>query len=172
MTTHQTAQHIASLLRVATDLINGIDPDSMKDFEFNNLIEPSMKDLMQAYSGLTKVEKKTLKHPIDTLLKKGKIKLSDGRYKQLVQIYDHLMIVLGSAAMPPHGLTFLSAKQNDHITWFPLDLNGDKSAALYLMAEWEIAPLKPKDNGVLTGQWEDFDLNQAMEDSEFDQDDY
>ena len=108
-------------------------------------------------------------HPVDTLLKKGKVALTDGRY---IQIYDELMIVMGSVAMPPKGLKFLSAKQNDSLTWFPLDLNGDKSAALYLMAEWEIAPINPKANGVLSGEWEGFDLDQAMEDSGFDQDDH
>lgn len=170
MTTHQTAQHIASLLRVATDLINGIDPDSMKDFEFNNLIEPSMKDLMQAYSdlsGLRKVEKKTLKHPVDALLKKGKVTLLEGRYKQLIQIYDEIQIM---------GVKFLSALQNQHATWFPIEMDGDKSAALFLgsSGEWVIEPLSVKANGELTGVWEGFDLTEfmAMNCPEFDQDDY
>lgn len=102
-------------------------------------------------------------HPVDALLKKGKVKLSEGRYKQLIQIYNALQLM--------GGVTFLSAKQNQHCTWFPIDWNGNKSSALYLVTEWEIASLVSQCSE-LKGEWEDFDLNQFMEDFDFDQDEY
>jgi len=40
------------------------------------------------------------------------------------------------------------------------------------VTEWEVAPISPKAHGVLSGEWEDFELNQVMEDSDFDQDEY
>lgn len=103
-------------------------------------------------------------HPIDSLLKKGKVELPEGRYKQLIQIHDELLVL---------KIKFLSAKQNQNVTWFPLEWNGDKSAALYLSSsEWSIAPIKYRND--LTGEWEGFDLTEfmAMNCPEFDQDEY
>ena len=146
-----------------------------------NMFEPEAKELLeitekirQALSPVSKpkANPKPEDHPVDALLKKGKVELPDGRYKQLVQIYDLLMLTMSSIPCPPDGLKFLSAKQNQHVTWFPLSLNGDKSAALFLGNEWNIEPIGVKANGELSGEWEDFDLNQAMEDSDFDQDEY
>lgn len=169
-----TSRQVEQALELALSL--SFDLEQAKPHEIRHLqvvisqIQENLKPFLIEES-VNKVPKPK-GHPVDTLLKKGKVTLIEGRYKQLVQIYDELMIVMGSVAMPPKGLKFLSAKQNDSLTWFPLDLNGDKSAALYLMAEWEIAPINPKANGVLSGEWEGFDLDQAMEDSGFDQDDY
>jgi hypothetical protein len=103
-------------------------------------------------------------HPIDSLLKKGKVELPEGRYKQLIQIHDELLVL---------KIKFLSAKQNQNVTWFPLEWNGDKSAALYLSSsEWSIAPIKYRND--LTGEWEGFDLTEfmSMNCPEFDQDEY
>jgi hypothetical protein len=107
-----------------------------------------------------------VKHPIDALLKKGKVELPEGRYKQLIQIHDELLVL---------KIKFLSAKQNQNVTWFPLEWNGDKSAALYLSSsEWSIAPIKYRDDNDLTGEWEGFDLTEfmSMNCPEFDQDEY
>jgi hypothetical protein len=109
---------------------------------------------------------KILKHPVDALLKKGKVELTEGRYKQLIQIHDQLAIF---------KIKFLSAKQNQNVTWFPLEWNGDKSAALYLSSsEWSVAPIKYRDDNDLTGEWEGFDLTEfmAMNCPKFDQDEY
>jgi hypothetical protein len=107
-------------------------------------------------------------HPIDSLLKKGKVELPQGRYKQLIQIHDELLVL---------KIKFLGAKQKfvTQITWFPLEWNGDKSAALYLSSsEWSIAPIKYRDDNDLTGEWEGFDLTEfmSMNCPEFDQDEY
>jgi len=125
---------------------------------FSKVVDPDAHDLKPEPSP------EVVKHPVDTLLKKGKVTLSEGRYKQLVIIYDAL-ILMG-------GVTFLSAKQNQHVTWFPIDWNGNKSAALFLGAEWTIEPLSVKANGELKGDWENFDLNEFMVDFDFDQDEY
>jgi hypothetical protein len=102
----------------------------------------------------------------DALLKKGKVELPDGRYKQLIQIYEELSVL---------KIKFLSAKQNPYIIWFPLEWNGDKSAALYLSSsEWSVAPIEYRDDNDLTGEWEGFDLTEfmAMNCPKFDQDEY
>jgi hypothetical protein len=109
---------------------------------------------------------KILKHPVDVLLKKGKVELPEGRYKQLIQIHHELSVL---------KIKFLSAKQNPYIIWFPLEWNGDKSAALYLSSsEWSVAPIKYRDDNDLTGEWEGFDLTEfmAMNCPKFDQDEY
>lgn len=120
--------------------------------------------ILEALRALTEPPKVSTVHPVDVLLKKGKVTLSEGRYKQLVTIYNAL-ILMG-------GVTFLRAKQNNHTTWFPIDWNGNKTAALFLGAEWTIEPLSVKANGELKGDWENFDLNEFMTDFDFDQDEY
>jgi hypothetical protein len=140
-----------------------------------NMFEPEAKELLeitekirQALSPVSKpkANPKPEDHPVDALLKKGKVELPDGRYKQLTQIHHELAIF---------KIKFLSAKQNQNVTWFPLEWNGDKSAALYLSSsEWSIAPIKYRDDNDLTGEWEGFDLTEfmSMNCPEFDQDEY
>ena len=140
-----------------------------------NMFEPEAKELLeitekirQALSPVSKpkANPKPEDHPVDALLKKGKVELPDGRYKQLTQIHHELAIF---------KIKFLSAKQNQNVTWFPLEWNGDKSAALYLSSsEWSIAPIKYRDDNDLTGEWEGFDLTEfmSMNCPDFDQDDY
>lgn len=140
-----------------------------------NMFEPEAKELLeitekirQALSPVSKpkANPKPEDHPVDALLKKGKVELPDGRYKQLTQIYHELAIF---------KIKFLSAKQNQNVTWFPLEWNGDKSAALYLSSsEWSITPIKYRDDNDLTGEWEGFDLTEfmSMNCPDFDQDEY
>ena len=140
-----------------------------------NMFEPEAKELLeitekirQALSPVSKpkANPKPEDHPVDALLKKGKVELPDGRYKQLTQIHHELAIF---------KIKFLSAKQNQNVTWFPLEWNGDKSAALYLSSsEWSIAPIKYRDDNDLTGEWEGFDLTEfmSMNCPDFDQDEY
>lgn len=125
---------------------------------FSKVVDPDAHDLKPEPSP------EVVKHPIDSLLKKGKVELPQGRYKQLIQIHDELLVL---------KIKFLSAKQNQNVTWFPLEWNGDKSAALYLSSsEWSIAPIKYRND--LTGEWEGFDLTEfmSMNCPEFDQDEY
>ena len=140
-----------------------------------NMFEPEAKELLeitekirQALSPVSKpkANPKPEDHPVDALLKKGKVELPDGRYKQLTQIHHELAIF---------KIKFLSAKQNQNVTWFPLEWNSDKSAALYLSSsEWSIAPIKYRDDNDLTGEWEGFDLTEfmSMNCPDFDQDEY
>ena len=140
-----------------------------------NMFEPEAKELLeitekirQALSPVSKpkANPKPEDHPVDALLKKGKVELPDGRYKQLTQIHHELAIF---------KIKFLSAKQNQNVTWFPLEWNGDKSAALYLSSsEWSITPIKYRDDNDLTGEWEGFDLTEfmSMNCPDFDQDEY
>jgi hypothetical protein len=123
---------------------------------FSETVDPNAHDINKNGKG----------HPVDTLLKKGKVELPEGRYKQLIQIYDQLAIF---------KIKFLGAKQNQNVTYLPLEWNGDKSAALYLSSsEWSIAPIKYRDDNDLTGEWEGFDLTEfmSMNCPEFDQDEY
>lgn len=148
-------QQVKKSLELALSLAESLGP----------LTPSEKKEFFGILESLNKIFSKTVKHPIDTLLKKGKVTLPEGRHKQLIQIFDELQVI---------GVKFLGAKQNDHVTWFPLELNGDKTAALYLVAEWEISPISTKANGELTGEWEGFELTEfmAMNCPEFDQDDY
>jgi hypothetical protein len=98
--------------------------------------------------------------------KKEKVELNSGRYHQFTQIHHELSVL---------KIKFLSAKQNQNITWFPLEWNGDKSAALYLSSsEWSVAPIKYRDDNDLTGEWDGFDLTEfmSMNCPDFDQDEY
>lgn len=134
-----------------------------------NMFEPEAKELLEITEKIRQAlspNPKPEDHPVDALLKKGKVELPDGRYKQLIQIYEELSVL---------KIKFLSAKQNPYIIWFPLEWNGDKSAALYLSSsEWSVAPIKYRDDNDLTGEWEGFDLTEfmAMNCPEFDQDEY
>ena len=140
-----------------------------------NMFEPEAKELLeitekirQALSPVSKpkANPKPEDHPVEALLKTGKVELPEGRYKQLTQIHHELAIF---------KIKFLSAKQNQNVTWFPLEWNGDKSAALYLSSsEWSIAPIKYRDDNDLTGEWEGFDLTEfmSMNCPDFDQDEY
>jgi hypothetical protein len=134
-----------------------------------NMFEPEAKELLEITEKIRQAlspNPKPEDHPVDALLKKGKVELPDGRYKQLIQIYEELSVL---------KIKFLSAKQNPYIIWFPLEWNGDKSAALYLSSsEWSVAPIKYRDDNDLTGEWEGFDLTEfmAMNCPKFDQDEY
>lgn len=162
----QVKQALELALELAADM-GEVTPEELKQLtsitaNIQSWLKPAIGEEPTPTPAMTLKESK---HPVDVLLKKGKATLSDGRYKQLVQIYDALQIM---------GVKFLSGKQNQHVTWFPLSLNNDKSAALFLGAggEWVIEPLAIKANGELTGEWEGFDLNTYMEDTDFDQDEY
>lgn len=50
MNQHQTVQNITSLLRVARDLLNTIEPGSLIKLESNNFIEPALTDLIKTFS--------------------------------------------------------------------------------------------------------------------------
>jgi hypothetical protein len=134
-----------------------------------NMFEPEAKELLEITEKIRQAlspNPKPEDHPVDALLKKRKVELPDGRYKQLIQIYEELSVL---------KIKFLSAKQNPYIIWFPLEWNGDKSAALYLSSsEWSVAPIKYRDDNDLTGEWEGFDLTEfmAMNCPKFDQDEY
>jgi hypothetical protein len=134
-----------------------------------NMFEPEAKELLEITEKIRQAlspNPKPEDHPVDALLKKGKVELPDGRYKQLIQIYEELSVL---------KIKFLSAKQNPYIIWFPLEWNGDKSAALYLSSsEWSVAPIEYRDDNDLTGEWEGFDLTEfmAMNCPKFDQDEY
>jgi hypothetical protein len=134
-----------------------------------NMFEPEAKELLEITEKIRQAlspNPKPEDHPVDALLKKGKVELPDGRYKQLIQIHHELSVL---------KIKFLSAKQNPYIIWFPLEWNGDKSAALYLSSsEWSVAPIKYRDDNDLTGEWEGFDLTEfmAMNCPKFDQDEY
>ena len=47
---HQKVQNITSLLQVARDLINTMEPGSLTKFESNNFIEPALTDLIKTFS--------------------------------------------------------------------------------------------------------------------------
>ena len=161
-----TSQQVKQSLELALSLVSTLDTHR-NSVEYLNELSDLTEQVATILSTALKTkspETKTEVHPVDVLLKKGKVTLSEGRYKQLVIIYDAL-ILMG-------GVTFLSAKQNQHVTWFPIDWNGNKSAALFLGAEWTIEPLSVKANGELKGDWENFDLNEFMVDFDFDQDEY
>jgi hypothetical protein len=134
-----------------------------------NMFEPEAKELLEITEKIRQAlspNPKPEDHPVDALLKKGKVELPDERYKQLTQIHHELSVL---------KIKFLSAKQNPYIIWFPLEWNGDKSAALYLSSsEWSVAPIKYRDDNDLTGEWEGFDLTEfmAMNCPKFDQDEY
>ena len=73
---------------------------------FSKVVDPDAHDLKPEPSP------EVVKHPIDTLLKKGKVELPSGHYKQLTQIHHELAIF---------KIKFLSAKQNQNVAWFPLE---------------------------------------------------
>lgn len=146
-----TLKQVEQILDLALSLVR--DLEQAKPHEIKNLqviashIQEALKP--SVYEEVTPV--KTLKHPVDVLLKKGKVELDERRYQQLVVIYDELTAV---------NIKFLSAKQNQHVTWFPLvGMEGDKSAALFLSGGgWTVEPISPKANGELTGEWQGWDL--------------
>jgi len=153
-----TSQQVKQSLELALSLVSTLDThrNSVEYLnELSDLTAQVATILSTALALKTKSpETKPESHPIDSLLKKGKVELPQGRYKQLIQIHDQLAIF---------KIKFLSAKQNQNVTWFPLEWNGDKSAALYLSSsEWSIAPIKYRDDNDLTGEWEGFDLTEFM----------
>ena len=97
--------------------------------------------------------------------------------QQVKQVLELALSMAKDRALEPFmGVKFISAKQNSYATWFPLEINGDKTAALYLTGggEWVVEPISHKAHGELSGEWEGFDLTEfmAMNCPEFDQDDY
>jgi hypothetical protein len=156
-----TLKQVEQVLELALSLVSEIEKTRPHEVKNLQIIASHIQEKLK--SSLCE-NTNTSNNPIDVLLKKGKVELPDGRYKQLIQIHDALTLM--------GGVKFLSAKQNQHVTWFPIDWNGDKTAALFLGAEWTVEPLSVKANGELKGAWEDFDLNAFMEDFDFDQDEY
>ena len=157
-----TLKQVEQVLELALSLVSEMEGGKTHEVKNLQIIASHIQEKLK--SSCEKIATNTSNNPIDVLLKKGKVELPEGRYKQLVQIYDALTLM--------GGVKFLSAKQNQHVTWFPIDWNGDKTAALFLGAEWTVEPLSVKANGELKGAWEDFDLNAFMEDFDFDQDEY
>jgi hypothetical protein len=164
-----TSQQVKQSLELALSLVSTLDTHR-NSVEYLNELSDLTAQVATILSTALKTKspepkpKQSEVHPVDALLKKGKVTLSEGRYKQLVTIYNALLLM--------GGVTFLRAKQNNHTTWFPIDWNGNKTAALFLGAEWTIEPLSVKANGELKGDWENFDLNEFMVDFDFDQDEY
>ena len=155
-----TSQQVKQSLELALSLVSTLDTHRNSVEYLNELSELTAQVatiLSTALALKTKSpETKPESHPVDALLKKGKVELPEGRYKQLIQIHDELLVL---------KIKFLGAKQKfvTQITWFPLEWNGDKSAALYLSSsEWSIAPIKYRDDNDLTGEWEGFDLTEFM----------
>lgn len=165
-TPSQVKQSLELALTLASSL-GKVSPSELKELgDITNQIREWLKPGID--EELVPTPALTIKHPIDALLKKGKVELSEGRYKQLTQIHHELSVF---------NVKFLSAKQNQAtcVIWFPLEWNGDKSAALYLSSsEWSVAPIKYRDDNDLTGEWEGFDLTEFMDMNcpEFDQDEY
>lgn len=167
-TPNQVKQALELALSLASSL-GEVSPQELKQLgdialQIQEWLKPGIGEELSPAPTLVLKEPK--EHPVDALLKKGKVELPDGRYKQLTQIHHELSVF---------KIKFLSAKQNQNITWFPLEWNGDKSAALYLSSsEWSIAPIKYRDDNDLTGEWEGFDLTESMSMNcpEFDQDEY
>ena len=150
-----TKQQVKQALELTLSLSKSLGALTQEEAgEFFEVLGEINKVFSNPEAHVIKSTKAPKKHPVDTLLKKGKVEVSDGRYKQLIQIYDQIQIM---------GVKFIAAKQNSYATWFPLDFNGDKSAALYLSSsEWSIAPIKYRDDNDLTGEWEGFDLIEFM----------
>lgn len=161
-------QQVKQVLELALSMAESLGPltqaEAQEYFELLGEINKVFSKTADPEAHTVTINKK---HPIDTLLKKGKVELSERRYQQLIQIYDQIQIM---------GVKFISAKQNSYATWFPLEINGDKTAALYLTGggEWVVEPISHKAHGELSGEWEGFDLTEfmAMNCPEFDQDDY
>lgn len=153
-----TKQQVKQALELTLSLSKSLGALTQEEagefFEVLREINKAFSKTVDPEAHVIKPTKAPKKHPVDTLLKKGKVEVSDRRYKQLIQIYDQIQIM---------GVKFIAAKQNSYATWFPLDFNGDKSAALYLSSsEWSIAPIKYRDDNDLTGEWEGFDLTEFM----------
>lgn len=166
-----TKQQVKQALELTLSLSKSLGALTQEEagefFEVLGEINKVFSKTVDPEAHVIKPTKAPKKHPVDTLLKKGKVEVSDGRYKQLIQIYDQIQIM---------GVKFIAAKQNSYATWFPLEINGDKTAALYLTGggEWVVEPISHKAHGELSGEWEGFDLTEfmAMNCPEFDQDDY
>jgi hypothetical protein len=159
-----TLKQVEQVLELALSLVSEMDGGKSHEVKNLQIIASHIQEKLK--SSCEKIATNTSNNPIDVLLKKGKIELPDGRYKQLTQIHHELSVL---------KIKFLSAKQNPYIIWFPLEWNGDKSAALYLSSsEWSVAPIKYRDDNDLTGEWEGFDLTEfmAMNCPKFDQDEY
>jgi len=159
-----TLKQVEQVLELALSLVSEMDGGKSHEVKNLQIIASHIQEKLK--SSCEKIATNTSNNPIDVLLKKGKIELPDGRYKQLTQIHHELSVL---------KIKFLSAKQNPYIIWFPLEWNGDKSAALYLSSsEWSVAPIKYRDDNDLTGEWEGFDLTEfmAMNCPEFNQDEY
>jgi hypothetical protein len=159
-----TLKQVEQVLELALSLVSEMEGGKSHEVKNLQIIASHIQEKLK--SSCEKIATNTSNNPVDAFLKKGKVELPDGRYKQLIQIHHELSVL---------KIKFLSAKQNPYIIWFPLEWNGDKSAALYLSSsEWSIAPIKYRDDNDLTGEWEGFDLTEfmAMNCPEFNQDEY
>lgn len=155
MTTVQQVKQVLELALSMSLSVHSIDTEDREQIEkiTGQIHDHFSKTLRPLYNPAeSDIKKKTLKHPVDVLLKKGKVKLTEKRYEQLTVIYEELTAI---------NIEFLSANQNQHVTWFPLlrKNENDKSAALFLTGGgWSVEALKVEDNGELSGEWEGFDL--------------
>lgn len=123
-------------------------------YEENKILQRENEKLKEELKKLK--EEEPVSHPVDELLKAKlpHIKMpSAKRYEQLCTIYDELA---------RHGVKILSTEQSITALYFPLEKNGDRSAALYLYDQerkmgyksgWVIEPLAPEQKE-LTGEWE------------------
>jgi hypothetical protein len=160
-----TLKQVEQVLELALSLVSEMEGGKSHEVKNLQIIASHIQEKLKS-SLCEKIATNTSNNPIDVLLKKGKVELPPIRYKQLTQIHHELSVL---------KIKFLSAKQNPYIIWFPLEWNGDKSAALYLSSsEWSVAPIKYRDDNDLTGEWEGFDLTgfMAMNCPKFDQDEY
>lgn len=159
-------KQVKQTLELALSLLAELDNADLSSKELKQL-----KDLAAGINSSLELDpdveqRRKIKKAVDALLKKGGVSLPDRRYEQLLIIYEDLTIASRAK--------FLGADQNKIVTWFPLDLRGDKSAALLLSGSgWAVEPLDPNQEG-LTGNWQGYDLMQQLAENypELDLDDY
>jgi len=109
-----TSEQVKQCLELALSLAQ-----SLSEKESDALLVYKIQEALKVIDIETEVEieqkkEKTPKHPVDAILKKGKVELNSGRYKQLVQIYDELMIQMSAGVNPPNGLKFLNKTNTSH----------------------------------------------------------
>lgn len=136
MTTEQVKQALELALSLASDIDN---PE----------VGIKIQEALLALNTQQKTTVKSSSNPVNKLIKG--LEINSDRLEQFQVIYKELTVI---------GINFSKGKQNQHITWFPLEWNGDKTAALYLGVGtgWAVSPRSVKANGELSGEWEGFDL--------------
>ena len=134
-----TKEQVKQVLELALNLVGDID-------------SPEVAVKIQEALLALNTQQKTVKpssNPIDKLIKG--LDISSDRLEQFKVIYEELTAI---------KIKISKGKQNQYVTWFPLEWNGDKTAALYLGigSGWVVSPRSVKANGELSGEWEGFDL--------------